>query len=112
MDVKVDDIGMDELCRLSMSQYSITMGEVDPSQIFEVIELGQKLTEVLVSLADKQAQILRLRYGLGGVEAKTQLAIGKLFGVTAERVRQIKGRALRELRHPALSKKLRAFVTF
>ena len=72
--------------------------------------LHRAIQEVMGTLSPKEQQILRLRFGLDGHEALTLAEVGQKFGVQPERVRQIEGKALRHLRHPARSNRLKEFV--
>jgi RNA polymerase primary sigma factor len=72
--------------------------------------LDESLEDVLASLTEKEAMVLRLRYGIDDGETKTLEDVGKMFGVTRERIRQIEAKALRKLRHPSRSQKLRDFL--
>ncbi len=72
--------------------------------------LAQDLAEVLDTLEEREAEIIRLYFGLGDIEPLTLDQIGELYGLTRERVRQIKERALNRLRHPVRSKNLRPYV--
>lgn len=67
------------------------------------------LDETLETLTDREERVLRLRYGLIGGKAHTLEEVGKEFGVTRERIRQIEAKAMRKLRHPARQEKLREF---
>jgi len=71
--------------------------------------LSEKIDEVLSFLTDQEAEVLRSRFGLGEYEPKTLEEIGKMFGVTRERIRQIEAKALRKLRHPSKLKQLENF---
>lgn len=71
--------------------------------------LSEKIDEVLSFLTDQEAEVLRSRFGLGEYEPKTLEEIGKTFGVTRERIRQIEAKALRKLRHPSKLKQLENF---
>ena len=66
--------------------------------------------EVLQSLTDREAKVLRLRFGLEDGRPRTLEEVGKEFDVTRERIRQIEAKALRKLRHPSRSKKLKDFL--
>ncbi|WP_027701872.1 sigma-70 family RNA polymerase sigma factor [Metaclostridioides mangenotii] len=71
--------------------------------------LQEKIDEVLSFLTDQEEEVLRSRFGLGESEPKTLEEIGKMFGVTRERIRQIEAKALRKLRHPSKLKQLENF---
>jgi len=72
--------------------------------------LREQLIEVLDSLTPREQKVLRLRFGLDDGRARTLEEVGKEFEVTRERIRQIEAKALRKLRHPSRSKKLRDFL--
>jgi len=72
--------------------------------------LKEQLEEVLGSLTDREAKVLRLRFGLEDGRPRTLEEVGKEFDVTRERIRQIEAKALRKLRHPSRSKKLKDFL--
>ena len=63
--------------------------------------LREQLREALDALGERESRVLRLRYGLDGGDPQTLEEVGKVFGVTRERVRQIEARAIRKLRQPA-----------
>ena len=72
--------------------------------------LKEQLDEVLQSLTEREAKVLRLRFGLEDGRPRTLEEVGKEFDVTRERIRQIEAKALRKLRHPSRSKKLKDFL--
>ena len=72
--------------------------------------LKEQLIEVLDTLTPREEKVLRLRFGLDDGRARTLEEVGKEFNVTRERIRQIEAKALRKLRHPSRSKKLRDFL--
>ena len=72
--------------------------------------LKEQLLEVLSTLTDREQKVLRLRFGLDDGRARTLEEVGSKFGVTRERIRQIEAKALRKLRHPSRSKKLKDFL--
>ncbi len=72
--------------------------------------LGEQLKEVLETLTEREQKVLRLRFGLDDGEAKTLEEVGKTFNVTRERIRQIEAKALRKLRHPSRSRKLKDYL--
>ena len=72
--------------------------------------LKEQLIEVLDTLTEREQKVLRLRFGLDDGRARTLEEVGKEFRVTRERIRQIEAKALRKLRHPSRSKKLRDFL--
>ena len=71
----------------------------------------EQLEEVLKTLTSREEQVLRMRFGLTDGKAHTLEEVGKEFDVTRERIRQIESKALRKLRHPSRSKKLRDFLS-
>ena len=72
--------------------------------------LREDLHEVLGSLSPRERDVLRLRFGMDDGRQRTLEEVGQLFGVTRERIRQIEAKALRKLRHPSRSKKLRDYL--
>ena len=72
--------------------------------------LKEQLSEVLVTLTDREQKVLRLRFGLDDGRARTLEEVGKEFNVTRERIRQIEAKALRKLRHPSRSRKLKDYL--
>ena len=72
--------------------------------------LKEQLLDVLGTLTDREQRVLRLRFGLDDGRARTLEEVGKVFDVTRERIRQIEAKALRKLRHPSRSRKLRDFL--
>lgn len=72
--------------------------------------LKEELNEVLKTLSDREARVLRLRFGLDDGRTRTLEEVGREFKVTRERIRQIEAKALRKLRHPSRSKRLRDFI--
>ncbi len=81
-----------------------------PADAVAVALLKEQLMEVLNTLTPREAKVLRLRYGLDDGKARTLEEVGKEFNVTRERIRQIEAKALRKLRHPSRSKKLKDFL--
>ena len=73
--------------------------------------LKEQLAEVMSTLTPREAKVLRLRFGLDDGKARTLEEVGKEFDVTRERIRQIEAKALRKLRHPSRSKKLKDYMT-
>ncbi|MBT9253322.1 MAG: RNA polymerase sigma factor RpoD [Brockia lithotrophica] len=101
------------------------IGEEDDSHLGDFIEdqdavspvdaasyelLKEQLEKVLDELSEREENVLRLRFGLDDGKMRTLEEVGKVFGVTRERIRQIEAKALRKLRHPSRSKKLRDFL--
>lgn len=72
--------------------------------------MKEQLSGVLKSLTPREEKVLRLRFGLEDGRPRTLEEVGKEFNVTRERIRQIEAKALRKLRHPSRSKKLRDFL--
>lgn len=72
--------------------------------------LNEKIEELLATLTPREARILRLRFGLQNGKSYTLEEVGRKFGLTRERIRQIEGRALRRLRHPRRSRQLRDYL--
>ena len=72
--------------------------------------LRETTTRVLASLTPREERVLRMRFGLEDGSEHTLEEVGQSFAVTRERIRQIEAKALRKLRHPSRSRKLRAFM--
>ena len=81
-----------------------------PAEAASLSMLKEQLKEVLKTLTDREAKVLRMRFGLDDGRARTLEEVGKEFQVTRERIRQIEAKALRKLRHPSRSKKLKDFL--
>ncbi len=81
-----------------------------PSEAASFVLLKEQLNEVLKTLTPREAKVLRLRFGLDDGRQRTLEEVGKEFDVTRERIRQIEAKALRKLRHPSRSKKLKDFL--
>ncbi len=116
-----------ELLRYSQDPLSLDspVGEEDESNLGDFIEdesvdgpadaatramLTQAVGEVLGELSEREQDIVRLRFGLDGGQAKTLEEVGREFGVTRERIRQIEAKTLAKLRHPQRSQRLREFL--
>jgi len=116
-----------ELLRYSQDPLSLDspIGEEDESNLGDFIEddtvdgpadaatramLTQAVGEVLGELSEREQEIVRLRFGLDGGQAKTLEEVGREFGVTRERIRQIEAKTLAKLRHPQRSQRLREFL--
>ncbi len=114
---------------MKMSQETVSLetpiGEEEDSHLGDFIEdenipqpsnsasfsmLKEQLGEVLNSLTEREEKVLRLRFGLDDGKARTLEEVGKEFDVTRERIRQIEAKALRKLRHPSRSKKLKDYL--
>ena len=81
-----------------------------PAEAAAFTLLKEQLVEVLGTLTDREQKVLRLRFGLDDGRARTLEEVGKEFNVTRERIRQIEAKALRKLRHPSRSRKLKEFL--
>ena len=75
------------------------------------MKLREELDDVLATLTDREERVLRLRFGLVDGRQRTLEEVGKEFNVTRERIRQIEAKALRKLKHPSRSRKLKDFMT-
>ena len=82
----------------------------EPSEVASFSLLREQLEEVLDTLAPREKKVLELRFGMADGHSRTLEEVGKEFNVTRERIRQIEAKALRKLRHPSRSKKLRDFL--
>ena len=85
-------------------------GHAGPAIYSVLAEFGYFPKEVLETLTEREQKVLRLRFGLDDGEAKTLEEVGKKFNVTRERIRQIEAKALRKLRHPSRSRKLKDYL--
>ena len=81
-----------------------------PAEVAAFTLLKEQLMEVLDTLTPREEKVLRLRFGLDDGKARTLEEVGREFNVTRERIRQIEAKALRKLRHPSRSKKLKDFL--
>ncbi len=81
-----------------------------PSEAASFVLLKEQLVEVLKTLQPREAKVLKLRFGLEDGRQRTLEEVGKEFDVTRERIRQIEAKALRKLRHPSRSKRLKDFL--
>jgi RNA polymerase primary sigma factor len=73
--------------------------------------LREQMKDILASLTQREREVLSLRFGLTDGESHTLEEVGERFGVTRERIRQIEAKALRKLRHPTRSRRLRDYLT-
>ena len=81
-----------------------------PSDSVSNLNLSDQTKKVLATLTPREEQVLRLRFGIGEKSDHTLEEVGQQFAVTRERIRQIEAKALRKLRHPSRSKRLKSFV--
>lgn len=116
-----------EIMKIAQEPVSLEtpIGEEDDSHLGDFIEdqealapadaaayelLKEQLEDVLDTLTEREENVLRLRFGLDDGRTRTLEEVGKVFGVTRERIRQIEAKALRKLRHPSRSKRLKDFL--
>jgi RNA polymerase primary sigma factor len=81
-----------------------------PSDAASLMMLRVEVEEVLDTLSPRERRVLQLRFGLNDGQQRTLEEVGKRFGVTRERIRQIEAKAIRKLRHPSRSKKLKDYL--
>ena len=125
MNMSVDRVR--EILKISQEPVSLgtPIGEEEDSHLGDFIQddnvpvpadaaaftlLREQLTEVLSTLTEREQKVLRLRFGLDDGRARTLEEVGKEFNVTRERIRQIEAKALRKLRHPSRSRKLKDYL--
>ncbi len=125
LDMPVDRVR--EILKISQEPVSLEtpIGEEEDSHLGDFIQddnvpvpaeaaaqtlLKEQLDEVLDTLTDREQKVLRLRFGMNDGRARTLEEVGKEFDVTRERIRQIEAKALRKLRHPSRSRKLRDYL--
>jgi RNA polymerase primary sigma factor len=83
---------------------------VSPANAAAFLLLQEQISKVLHTLKEREAEVLRLRFGIGDGYPHTLEEVGNIFNVTRERVRQIEAKALRKLRHPSRSRKLKGYL--
>ncbi len=84
---------------------------MSPEEYATIEMLKEELSGVLLTLTEREEKVLRLRFGLDDGQCRTLEEVGQVFNVTRERIRQIEAKALRKLRHPSRSRRLRDFLT-
>ena len=126
--MKMDVTRVEEILKIAQEPVSLEtpIGEEEDSHLGDFVQdeeasqpaeaasytmLREQLEEVLTTLTNREEQVLRMRFGLIDGKAHTLEEVGKEFDVTRERIRQIESKALRKLRHPSRSKKLRDFLS-
>lgn len=125
MNTSVDKIR--EIYKISQEPVSLEtpIGEEDDSHLGDFIKdehnmspedfttnelLKDEIDDILLTLTEREEKVIRLRFGLEDGKARTLEEVGQMFGVTRERIRQIEAKALRKLRHPSRSRKLRDYL--
>ena len=125
MNISVDKIR--DIYKISQEPVSLEtpIGEEDDSHLGDFIKdernvspeeyatnelLKDEISEVLLTLTEREEKVIRLRFGLEDGKSRTLEEVGQLFGVTRERIRQIEAKALRKLRHPSRSRKLKDYM--
>ena len=125
MDMPVDKVR--DIMKLSQEPVSLEtpVGEEDDSHLGDFLQdenapipadaaaftlLREQLLEVLETLTEREQKVIRLRFGLDDGRARTLEEVGREFNVTRERIRQIEAKALRKLRHPSRSRKLKDYL--
>jgi RNA polymerase primary sigma factor len=83
---------------------------VQPVEAATLSNLREATTRVLATLTPREERVLRMRFGIGMNTDHTLEEVGQQFSVTRERIRQIEAKALRKLKHPSRSRKLRSFL--
>ncbi len=116
-----------EIQKISQEPVSLetSIGEEDDSHLVDFIKdehnmspedfttnelLKDEISEILETLTEREEKVIKLRFGLEDGKARTLEEVGQMFGVTRERIRQIEAKALRKLRHPSRSKKLKDYL--
>ena len=84
---------------------------MSPEEYATIEMLKEELSGVLLTLTEREEKVLRLRFGLDDGQCRTLEEVGQVFNVTRERIRQIEAKALRKLRHPSRSRRLKDFMT-
>jgi RNA polymerase primary sigma factor len=95
---------------MSINQYDVPALTPEDQAIHA--NLKKKVNNVLSYLNPRQERVIRMRFGINLATDYTLAEVGKVFGVNPERVRQIEARALRTLKHPSHSRKLRTFLDY
>jgi RNA polymerase primary sigma factor len=85
-------------------------GMLSPADAVTNVNLSEQTRKVLATLTPREEKVLRMRFGIGESSDHTLEEVGQDFNVTRERIRQIEAKALRKLRHPSRSKRLKAFI--
>ena len=125
MNVSIDKIR--EIYKISQEPVSLEtpIGEEDDSHLGDFIKdernmspeeyatnemLKDEIADVLLTLTEREEKVIRLRFGLEDGKSRTLEEVGQMFGVTRERIRQIEAKALRKLRHPSRSRKIKDYM--
>ena len=101
---------MNEDSETSVGEFVSNPDAEKPSDALEEAALREEIEEVLSSLSPREEKVVRMRYGIGVRDSLTLEEVGARMDVTRERIRQIEAKALRKLRHPARSERLRSFL--
>ena len=125
--LKIPEEKVREIIKISLDPLSLEtpIGEEEDSHLGDFVQdkntlspeeyainevLKDEIAEVLLTLTEREEKVIRLRFGLEDGKSRTLEEVGQMFGVTRERIRQIEAKALRKLRHPSRSKKLRDYM--
>jgi RNA polymerase primary sigma factor len=125
--MEVNPVRVEEILKISQEPVSLEtpIGEEEDSHLGDFIEdrnaipppdaasaqlLKEQINDVLDTLTEREKRVLQLRFGLEDGRSRTLEEVGGEFGVTRERIRQIEAKALRKLRHPTRSKRLKDFL--